>query len=68
MPGPNLFEQVVLVFYCLFLCSFHSNNLKKLNLHLPNTGLEPYFMQFLKNNPELETLGLDLAYEPKGFI
>ncbi len=55
-------------FYYNFLSASYHSNLKELNLSLPKAILEPYFMQFLKNNPELETLALDLAYEPKGFI
>ena len=55
-------------FYYIFLRTYYHSNLKKLNLYLPKASLEPYFMQFLKNNPELETLTLDLAYESNGFI
>lgn len=55
-------------FYHRFLCFSHYNELKKLNLYLPNAGLEQYFIQFLKTNPELEILRLDLDYAPKGFL
>lgn len=55
-------------FYHRFLCFSHYDNLKKLNLYLPNAGLEQYFIQFLKTNPELEILRLDLGYAPKDFI
>lgn len=55
-------------FYHRFLCFSYYHDLKKLNLYLPYTGLEKYFLYFLKKNPELETLRIDLGYEPLGFI
>lgn len=55
-------------FYHRFFCFSYYHDLKKLNLYLPNSDIEQYFLYFLKKNPELETLCLDLGYEPLGFI
>jgi hypothetical protein len=56
-------------FYHRFLCFSYYQDLNKLNLSLPYTGLESYFLQFFKKNPRLKSLRLDLNYEPPaGFI
>lgn len=55
-------------FYHRFLCFSYYHDLKKLNLYLPNADLEQYFIVFLNKNIELETLRIDLGYEPLGFI
>lgn len=67
----KLVEDTVLSedFYHRFLCFSYYQDLQKLDLYLPYRGLELYFLQFLRKNPRLETLRLDLNYQPPiGYI